>query len=98
MKLHEKPINHVENKFVITEDRAYFLPYLNRAEAPPFIEILGEIFNLEDPEIYREVDGKLFGGKIILGHYSPFNKEVIISTPLEISEDVEKRIKDIFGV
>jgi hypothetical protein len=98
MKLHEKPLDHVENKFIITEDEAYFLPYLDRAEAPPFIEILGEIFSLDDPDIYREVDGKLFTGKIILGYYEPSIKEAVIHVPLESSKFVERRIKEIFGV
>ena len=40
MELHDRPIEHIENKFVITEDRAYFLPYLDREEAPWLMEIL----------------------------------------------------------
>lgn len=97
MELHDRPLEHAENEFVITENGAYFPPYLNRVEAPRFIEILGEIFDLDDPEIYREVDGKLFGGRIILGYYDPSNKEVIITTPLETSTHVEKRIREVFG-
>jgi hypothetical protein len=72
------------NKFVITEDGAFFVPYLNRVEAPPFKEILGEIFDLDNPEVFREVDGKLDEGRIILGHSNPYNKEVDV--PLETSE------------
>lgn len=97
MKLHVRPSEHTQNKFVLSEDEAYFLPYVNEAEAPSFIQILRQIFDLDDPEVFREVDGKLFGGKIILGYYSPSTKEVIISTPLESSEYVEKRIKEVFG-
>ncbi len=96
MDLHNRPIEHVENKFVITEDAAFFVPYVDNT--PTMVEILEEIFDLNDPEIYREVDGKLFGGRIILGHYDPSTKEVIISTPLETSEYVEKRIEEVFGV
>jgi hypothetical protein len=96
MELHERPVEHVENKFLITEDIAYFLPYLNRSEAARFIEILQEIFDLNDPEIVKEVDGKLFGERIILGYYEPSTKEVVIHVPLETSEYIEKRIKEVF--
>jgi hypothetical protein len=98
MKLHEKPLDHVENKFIITEDRAYFLPYLDTVEAPRFVEILQEIFDLDDLQVFADVDGKLFAGKIILGYYDPSTKEVVIHVPLESSKYVVKRIKDIFGV
>ena len=97
MDLHNRPVDHAENKFVITDDRAYFLPYLNKAEAPPFIEILREIFDLDDSEIYREVDGKLFGGRIILGFYDPSHKEIIVHTSLETNEYGEKRIEEVLG-
>ncbi len=82
MELHDGPIKHIESKFVITEERAYFVPYLSKEYAPKMIEILGEIFDLDDSEIYREVDGKLFGGRIVLGYFDPSNKEIIIHTPL----------------
>ena len=98
MELHNRPVEYVKNKFVITEVRAYFLPYPNKAEAPPFIEILRNIFDLDDLEVYREVDGKLFGGQIILGYYDPSTKEVVIHAPLESSKHLEKRIKEVFGV
>lgn len=97
MKIYDQPIDGYTNRFVITEDRAYFVPYSSKADAPQMIDLLGEIFDLDDPEVYREVDGKLFGGKIILGTYDPSNKEIIIHTPLEGSEYVEKRIKEVFG-
>ena len=97
LKLYEQPVDGYENKFVITEDEAYFVPYPNRMEAPQFIDILGEIFDLDDSEIYREVDGKLFGGRIILGYYDHFNREIIIQTPLETSEYVVMRIGEVFG-
>ena len=97
MEIYKQSLEGYESKFVITEDEAYFVPYLDRMDAPKMIEILGEIFDLDDPEVYREVDGKLFSGRIILGHYDPSNKEVVVSTPLETNEYVEKRIKEVFG-
>jgi hypothetical protein len=95
MELHERPLDHVESKFVITEDRAYFVPCLNNT--PTMAEILQEILDLDDPQVFVDVDGKLFGGKIIFGYYEPSTKEVVIHTPLETSEYVENRIKDVFG-
>src|SRR5215204_5324448 len=68
MKLYEQPIEGYRNKFVITEDESYFVPYLKKTDAPRMIDILGEIFDLNDPQIYRDVDGKLIGGRIILGY------------------------------
>ena len=96
-KLQPKPVDDHENRFVITEDGAYFLPYLNRDDAPAMIEILGEVFDLDDPEIFREVDDKLDEGSIILGDYRPSTEEIIIHTPLETSNYVEKRIGEVFG-
>jgi hypothetical protein len=97
MKLYEQPVDGYLNKFVVTEDEAHFVPYLHRTDAPKMVEILGEIFDLDDPEVYREVDGKLFGGRIILGFYDPAHKEIIVHTPLETSEYVERRIEEVFG-
>ena len=95
MELQNQPMNQVENKFVITEDRSYFLPCQDRAEAPQFIEILGVIINLDSPE-YEEVDQKLSEGKIILGYYDP-SKEIDVHLPLEPNDYVQKRIYEVFG-
>jgi hypothetical protein len=95
MELYERPLEHVESKFVITEDRAYFVPCLH---TPPTMgEILQEIFDLDDPQVFGDVDGKLFGGRIIVGYYDPSTKEVVIHVPSESSEYVEKRIREVFG-
>lgn len=98
MKLHEQPVEGYENKFVITEERAYFVPFFRGTDAPKMIEILREIFDLDDPQVLRDVDSKIFGGRIILGYYDPSTKEIIVSTPLEPDEYVEKRIGEVFNV
>lgn len=95
MQIYGQLVEGYENKFVITEDEAYFVPYLK--DAPKMIEILREIFDLSDPEVLGEVDGKIFGGRIILGYYDPSTKEVILSTPLEPNEYVQRRIREVFG-
>ena len=98
MELHDKPVEHIENKFVITEDKAYFLPYSNKEEAPWFTEILGEIFDLDDHEVSSNVEERLSEGKILMGYYDPLTERVEIHVPLETSEYVEKRIREVFDV
>ncbi len=98
LKLFNEPIESCENKFVITEDRAYFVPFIKTLNKPGTIDILVHAFDLEDPEIYREVSGKLIAGKLIRGHYDPSTKEVVIMGPTEPSAYLERRIKDVFGV
>lgn len=62
------------------------------------IEILSEIFDLDNAEVVRVVDGKIFGGRIILGYYDPSTMEVIIHTPLETSDYLERRMREVFDV
>ncbi|MDP9438430.1 MAG: hypothetical protein M3P49_06775 [Actinomycetota bacterium] len=95
MRLYDWPVEGHPNKFVITEDAAYFVPCPNNS--PALIEILGEVFDLDDPEVFGEVDDKLDEGRIILGHYHPSTKEIIVHTPLETSEYVQRRLKEVFG-
>jgi hypothetical protein len=97
LRTYKQPVEGYENKFIITEEESYFVPYVDKGNAPRMIEILGEIFDLDDPKVHDEVDGKLLEGSVILGYYDPSNKEIAIHTPLETSEYVEKRLKEIFG-
>lgn len=97
MELHDRPIEHIENKFVITEDRTYFLPCSNREETPWFTEILKEVFDLDDPKVFREVEERISEGKTIMGYYRPSNEQVQVHVPLETSEYVEKRVREVFG-
>ena len=85
------------NKFVLTEDGSYFFPYRREFSFPPMRDILQEIFDLEDPEVYKEVEGRFSEGRIIVGEYFPSTKEIIIQFPKESDEYVEKRIKEVFG-
>lgn len=96
MRLYDRPVEGHRNKFVITEGAAYFVPCPNNS--PAMIEILGEVFDLDNPEIFREVDDKLDEGSIVLGDYRPSTKEIIVHTPLETSEYVQRRLNEVFDV
>jgi hypothetical protein len=97
LKLFDEPLESCENKFVITEDRAYFVPFVKALNKPGTIDILAHAFDLEDPEVYNDVSGRLIVGKIIRGHYDPYTKEVVILSPTEPSAYLKRRIKDVFG-
>ena len=98
MSLSRHPIAYyVDNKFVLTENRAYFVPYRSELDWPPVRNVLGEIFNLDDPEVFGEVRARLAVGRIIVGDYFPKTEEVVIQVPLDISGYVTRRIKEVFG-
>jgi hypothetical protein len=98
LNLSEHPITYYfENRFVITENQSYFVPYRRELDWPNMRHILGEIFQIEDPKVFREVRGGLAVGRIIVGDYFPSTGEVVIQVPLGISNFVEKRIKEVFG-
>jgi hypothetical protein len=61
------------------------------------IDIFREIFDLDDPEVYREVRVALAVGKTIVGTFVPKTKEVVIEVPLEKRQYTEKRIREVFG-
>jgi hypothetical protein len=82
---------------VITEQRAYFVPYRRELYWPPMRDILWEIFDLDDPKIYRDVRGKLAVGRIVVGDYFPKTEEIVIQVPLESTDYVQKRIDEVFG-
>ena len=98
VSLSKHPITYYyDNKFVLTEETAYFVPYRSEFCFPPIVDILREIFGLDDPEIYRGVRDRLAIGLIVVGDYFPSTKEVIIQVPLETSDYVERRIEEVFG-
>ena len=97
MKLFERPVAHYhENRFVITEDGAWFVPYRKELDRPVAIDILAAIFDLDDPAVHEDVDNKLSEGLIIIGSYFPSSGEVIVQVPLEPSEYTRGRIGEVF--
>ncbi len=85
------------NKFVLTEDGSFFFPYRQEFGFPPIVTIFREVFDLDDPEVYRDVRDRLAVGLIIVGDYFPSSKDVVIQVPIEKNQYVEKRIEEVFG-
>src|SRR5215203_231438 len=85
------------NKFVLTEDGSYFVPYRSEFSFPPIVEIFREIFDLDDPAVFRDVRDRLAVGEIIVGDYFPKTTEMVIQDPLEKSQYTKKRIREVFG-
>ncbi len=68
MELHDHPVPGRKNKFVVTEEEAFFVPCASGKNAPSFADILAQVFNLKDPEVVKALDEKFDGGKLILGY------------------------------
>ncbi len=98
LRLYEEPLYHCENKFVITEDHAYFVPVIRSLDGPSMVDILARIFDLEDEGVVQEVEEKLSEGKLILGYFDPSRSEVIVHGHGNTSGYLVKRIEDVFGV
>ncbi len=96
MRIYEQPVEDYKNKFVVTEDKAYFVLCVADTDIPSFNSILHEVFNLDDPEIYKRVDEGLGSGRIILGYYD-LDGFLDIHVTLERSHHIEKRLEEIFG-
>ncbi len=98
MRLFEQTVAYYhENRFVITEDKAYFVPFIKALNEPSTIDILAHAFDLEDPQVYSDVRDRLAGGRIVRGYYDPSTKEVVILGSTEPSAYLEKRIEEVFG-
>ncbi len=94
MELHAHPVQGQKNKFVVTEEEAYFFP-VALGDAPRFVDILAQIFNLNDPEVVKALDEEVENGKLILG-YLEADGGLDIHVPLERNEYVEKRLQEVF--
>jgi hypothetical protein len=68
LELYDHPVRGQKNKFVVSEEEAYFFPVEVGEDVPSFVDILGEIFDLEDPEVVKMLDEKFNSGKLILGY------------------------------
>ncbi len=93
MELHDHPVPGQKNRFVVTEEKAYFFPVASDND-PRFVDILAEVFEVKDPEVVEALDEKADSGKLILG-YLEANGELDIHVPLEQNEYVEKRLQEV---
>ena len=98
MKLFDRPVAYYhENRFVITEDKAWFVPYRRELDWPTARDILAAIFDLDDPAVHESVDKMLDDGLIVIGSFFPSNGEVIVQVPLEPNGYTRGRIGAVFG-
>ena len=97
MELYSQPVREYKNNFIVTEDKAYFVPCVAHTDVPSFKDVLNEIFDLDDPEVFKWVDERLDSGRMILGYFDPSEKEITVHTPRGTSEYVKKRLKETFG-
>lgn len=95
MELQNHPVPGQKNKFVVTEEEAYFLPVLPDEDVPSFADILAEVFDLEDLEVMKALEEKDDNGTLILG-YLEADGGLDIHVPLEQNEYVEKRSQEVF--
>ncbi len=68
MEIYDYFIRNHRNKFIVTEDEAYFVPCAIGNTVPPFADILAEVFDLGDPEVVKTLDEKFDSGTLILGY------------------------------
>lgn len=98
MILHEQPVLEAHNKFVITEDKAWFLPFEDNAVAPTLGEIIAAVVDLSDPEIQSSYDQRIEDGLVFLGYVDKETRIVSIHVPDEpLREDMRVRLDQVFG-
>ena len=93
MELHDHPVPRQKNKFVVTEEEAYFVICAS-SDTPRFVDILTQVFDLEDPEAVKALDEKFDSGKLILG-YLEADGELDLHVPSNRSEYVNRRLKQV---
>lgn len=100
-RLFKEPAPGKRNKFVITEDEAWFLPIEDNAIAPRLIELLTAVVGDDRPdeETVEALDRKLEDGLILMGYASERAREVSIHSPTRNldNESVRKRLDGVFG-
>ncbi len=95
MEIYDYFIRNHRNKFIVTEDEAYFVPCAIGNTVPPFADILAEVFDLGDPEVVKTLDEKFDSGTLILG-YLEADGGLDIHVPPERNEYVQKRLEEVF--
>ena len=95
-RLHEHPVPGRKNKFVITENEAWFLPFEDNVRAPTLHEMITTLVDLEDEAVERKFED----GRILVGYVAEKTREVTVHNwPIDPDSDdevVKKRMRDIF--
>lgn len=95
-RLHEAPVGGKDNKFVITPNGAWFLPFEDNGSVPMLCEILAEVVDISRETTEREFEE----GGILVGHVAKQAREVSVHNwpldPESDSEAVKKRVREVF--
>jgi hypothetical protein len=95
-RLHEAPVGGRDNKFVITPNEAWFLPFEDNGRVPMLCEILAEVVDISRETTEREFEE----GGILVGYIAKQRREISIHNwPLDSggdSEAVKKRVREVF--
>ncbi|MDP9439216.1 MAG: hypothetical protein M3P49_10795 [Actinomycetota bacterium] len=99
LRLHKEPVVGGQNKFVITEDEAWFLPFEDNTQAPRLYEMLMAIFGeaLDDEEFSDELDARLEDGSLLLGYVREGGAIEIHSLLDAPGPAAHARIREVFG-
>lgn len=98
LRLYKQPVANERNKFVSTEDEAWFLPFEDKSVAPTLGEILTAVVDLSDPEIEKTYDQKIEDGLVVLGYVDKVSRQVSIHLPdSPIPKDVKIRLDEVSG-
>jgi len=92
VELHNRPVPGQKNKFVVTEEEAYFFPVVS-GDVPSFADILTEVFDLEDPEVVTGRKKTMAGSSWA----TEADGGLDIHVPLEQNDYVNERLKEVLG-
>ncbi len=95
-RLYKAPAGGRDNKFVITPNGAWFLPFDDNGSVPMLCEILAGVVDTSRDTAERDFDE----GRILVGYVAKQTREVSIHNwPLEPgsnTEAVKRRVKEVF--
>ncbi len=99
LRLHEEPVAGRHNKFVITEEGAWFLPFEDHANTPPLAEIIVGVLRIDpsDEEVVAEVDARLQDGRVRLGYVSGEGRNISVHSLPDSHDVVRRKLTEVFG-
>lgn len=95
-ELYKAPVGGRDNKFVITPNEAWFLPFEDNGSVPMLCEILAGVVDLSHEPAERDFEE----GRILVGYVAKQTREVSIHNwPLDLGSDgeaVRRRMREVF--